>query len=281
MTLEKKVMNKHALAIGLVTAIFTTNSHAGELIIETTYTEGDTLTASSLNGNMSAVKTAVDDNNARITVNENQLELHDDDITANVTRLDMFDDDINANVTRLNTHESDISSLRSRVTGLENPGSYVISIGHSAFKDAGSPSSVATPGDCIFTGAFANYIYPELVATATNDQCFASAGVQLPDGATISRLECTFLDNSASNNMNAHLNRTNLLTGVNTSVLRTDPTTDSTSVQTKSDTTFNTAGSEVIENSIYGYNLFLNFSTTNFSSLGANARLYGCRITVE
>lgn len=295
MNVEKKMINKYVFVGGVVASIFAINVSAGDLTIANTYVEGETLTASSLNENMTAVKTAVDDNNARINDNKTQVDANKAQVTdnktqidankaqhtANKTQLDMFDGDIASNISRLNGHDSAISTLQDRVSDLENPGAYVISIGHSAFKDAGSPSSSATHGDCLFTGAFANYIYPEPVATATNDACFASAGIQLPHGTTLTRLECTFFDNSSANNMNVHLNRTHLGTGVNTSVLRTAPTVDSTSVQTQNDTTLNTAGSDVIDNSTYAYNLFLNFSTNNFSSLGINARLYGCRITVN
>jgi hypothetical protein len=236
-------------ALLLVSGIAT----AAPVTIPNTFTSDTPAVAAEVNANFTAVKTAVDDNNARIT----------------------------ANKARQDTHASDIGNLQIRTTSLENTGSRVISLGHTAFKNAGSAPTASSFGDCVGFGAFAGYLYPAPVATATNDQCFFSAGVQLPDNATISRLECTFMDNSASNSMNVHLQRTSMLTGVNTSILRTSATTDSAAIQTQNDTTFNTAGSETIDNSTYGYNLFLNFTTTNFTSLAENARLYGCRITVN
>ena len=57
----------------LAIAIVSVSAHAESLSIPNTYSNGDTLTAASLNGNMSAVKTAVDDNDSRIAALETTI----------------------------------------------------------------------------------------------------------------------------------------------------------------------------------------------------------------
>lgn len=70
MTYTKK---SSALMIGLALFINGTPALAGDVIIPTTFTSGTPAVAAQVNGNFTAVKTAVDDNNQRIAELEAQL----------------------------------------------------------------------------------------------------------------------------------------------------------------------------------------------------------------
>ena len=62
-------------------------------------------------------------------------------------------------------------------------------------------------------------------------------------------------------------------------MLDTGSTTDSALLQTISDTTLD--GSGLIDNKRYAYSLEINFSATDFSSISANAIVYGCSVHYE
>lgn len=277
MTIKKTLK----LSLLILSTTIATASVASSVTIPNTFSAGSAAVASEVNANFSALDTSVDDNDSRINTLVTDVSSNNSGINSNTGGINSNSTGINSNTSRINSNDSDIGNLQIRVTTLESTTSSVISLGHTAFKNAGSAPDFSSVGDCLLRGTTGNYLFYATVATATNDQCFASAGVQLPDGATISRLDCIFYDNSATNSMNVHLARTSLLTGLSESILRTAETFNNASIQNRGDTTFNTVGGNLINNSNYAYNLFLNFSTSNFSSLGSNARLYGCRITVN
>ncbi len=235
--------NIKAVLVSLFCALSVPTSLASELTVPTSYSNGDTLTADSLNGNFSAVETAVDDNDARISTNESSLGSH-----------------------------------ASRLDSLEQAGA--VSLGHTAFNNDNNAGSTADGYCTLYKGA-SNYAYYVSVAGATTASCDAQAAVSLPDGKTLTGLHCTLLDNTDLTSLNARLWRTNLNDGTSQNVFTTPETTDNASLVVVSDTTPETAGSEAVDNSTYAYNLFINFSSSDFTSIGSLARIYGCTISYQ
>lgn len=66
-------MRFHPIYLAILLAAFTSDASAGSLTIPKTFVSGETARASEVNDNFSAVKTEVDDNNARINQNESTM----------------------------------------------------------------------------------------------------------------------------------------------------------------------------------------------------------------
>jgi hypothetical protein len=101
---------------------------------------------------------------------------------------------------------------------------------------------------------------------------YLSAGLSLPDGATITGIEAFVYDNDATYDLTVSLLRTTLSSGFNTSVGATASTTGvSTSVQNVASGVL----SSVVDNTLYAYNVTFN----SRQLLLQNHRLYGVIIT--
>ncbi len=72
------------------------NAHAGSVDIPNTFTAGETAKASEVNDNFSAIETAVDDNDSRITTNALNISDNSTTITDHETRITRNEEDIDA-----------------------------------------------------------------------------------------------------------------------------------------------------------------------------------------
>ena len=109
------------------------------------------------------------------------------------------------------------------------------------------------------------------------NNCDAFAPITFPQGALLTRLSCTVVDNSANNGVAliGRLYRMNLETGADDIVFTTAASTDSANVQIVTDVS---AVNNLVDNNTYAYFLSTDWGTTDLSGVGANLRLYGCSV---
>jgi hypothetical protein len=98
----------------------------------------------------------------------------------------------------------------------------------------------------------------EVLKTATNGYLYAP--VNLPNGAIIKNMRLLYIDNSASYNVTAILYRTNLFTGINTSLFSVVTSGASTSRQYLVDSTTTYASDRKVYTNVLQYNIQLYFS---------------------
>ncbi|MBE9526674.1 MAG: hypothetical protein IME94_06830 [Proteobacteria bacterium] len=150
------------------------------------------------------------------------------------------------------------------------------SVSHVAFVNENT--SLANAIQCKLSRS-SGYAYYLTAGAGTVSSCDAYAPIQIPDGVTITGLNCTFYDNNGANSLNASLRRVNTTGGVQV-IASTPSTVNSTSVQTVSKSaSFSTPlPNNLVDNNTYSYNIFVSYSASDFTTLGANARMYRCEV---
>lgn len=171
---------------------------------------------------------------------------------------------------------ANFTALENAVDALETG---AISVSAHAFDDEGveiSASACRLQKNTIVTQPYA-YFTAHAGAAAG---CDAVAGIQLPHGATVTNLTCHLYDNDGTNQgIEARLRQVSYATGQAISVLNTPATMDSAAgVQAVSDAS-PTVGTEVVDNNAYAYHIAAIFGNMDFTTVGDNARIYGCVVS--
>ncbi|MEM7208789.1 MAG: hypothetical protein AAF434_13270 [Pseudomonadota bacterium] len=162
--LRAAVSGTAALVLTIATA------HAGDLTIPNTFVNGEATDATTMNSNFTAVETAVDDNDARITTNSTSIstnttaiQSNDTDIANNATGVAANATDIGTNATDIGTNATGVSTNASGIAA----NSTAIGSNDTELADhetritaleagsGGGGSEVATPVtiDCLNDGA--------------------------------------------------------------------------------------------------------------------------------
>jgi len=132
-------------------------------------------------------------------------------------------------------------------------------------------------GNCLLSKVTSNgYAYYLPVATATANTCEAVAGINLPNGVTVTQLDCLVYDNSTINNLSGYIRRIDMSAGGGpVTILNAPFSVDSTSVQMLT----GTSTGLTFDDLAYSYYLIIFYNTGNFTTLGTDGRFYGCQIT--
>lgn len=93
---------------------------ASSLSIPNTFSAGSAAVAEEVNGNFDAVKTAVDDNDRRITTNATDISINSSSVSTNTTVIGTNASAISANAGVIAGNASDISTNYSDITNLTN-----------------------------------------------------------------------------------------------------------------------------------------------------------------
>ncbi|MEK9712004.1 MAG: hypothetical protein VW258_05515 [Thalassolituus sp.] len=262
-------------AMGLLSlSLVTPFSMAGEVAGTAQYQSGDTLTAQSLNDNFSAIVSEVNDNNVRLTTLEEGATAASVVVEGYAARITALEEDTGATNLVVDDHADRINVLE-----LEQgvvPGA--VSIGHRVFT---TDNQLNDAGLCNLYRGPSNYAYFSAVGDDASADCDAGTSIQLPHGRTLTELRCTVLDNTDLVSLNAKLWRTDLTTGASSNIFTTDNTVDDTNVVVMSTADVNTSGSDLVDNTRYAYNLFINFDGKGFNTIGLKARIYGCSVSYE
>jgi len=256
-------------AMGLLSlSLVTPFSMAGEVAGTAQYQSGDTLTAQSLNDNFSAIVSEVNDNNGRLTTLEEGAEEAAVVVEGYAARISTLEDD--AEATYLVVDDNAV-----RVSALEQG---AVSVGHRVFT---TDNQLTDAGLCNLYKGPSNYAYFSAVGDDASADCDAGTSIQLPHGRTLTELRCTVMDKTDLVSLNAKLWRTDLTTGASSNIFTTDNTVDDTNVVVMATSDVNVAGSNLVDNTRYAYNLFINFDGKGFNTIGLKARIYGCSVSYE
>lgn len=163
--------------------------------------------------------------------------------------------------------------LEGAVNALENG---TVAVAGHAFDDEGQQ---VDPGTCRLQKTNTSYVYFAAHAGATGGSCDAVAGIQLPDGATLTNMNCYLYDNDGTNDgIEARLRRVDVATGTSDNVFDTSITADSTNIQVMNDAA-PAAGTSLVNNGAYTYYLATVFGSMDFTTVDNNARIYGCTVS--
>lgn len=261
--------------------LFSHQALAGEVTYgDDTYTTGDTLTASDLNAKFNEIKAQVNDNNTNVAGKQNSI--------TGTCPAGQAIREVGAD--GLVTCEVDSDTTYTAGTGLSMTGTdikirsdyYYV---HPAEFNSGFQTDESSWG---YNSATQRrfYAFPKV----GNTFLYASAGIHLPGGVTVTSVDCYFLDNNAAHgfqdmsfnlqhgvtatgNVTAARNLTSMAY-VNSSTTAADA---SLSIITTSDTTINRP---VINNGSRFYTLTVSVRTTaGYTATDASElRFYGCRI---
>ena len=227
-------------------AILVNPSIAGQIeYSDDFYASGDTLTANNLNSKFNEIKQDVNDNHTNISANTNDISTNTDDINNNANAI----------------------------TALQNPTGAVAVTAH-AFR-------TSTTGDttCQFKS---DWDSPTgYLETGDFNDCQIVAGIQIPDGATVTSLSCDVFDNTDFATMTANLIRHNTSS---TFIDRIFITSDSeaTGRQIIENQTLNVPDSDLINNSENAYRLAITFFNIGGSvSNRADLSLYSCKVSYQ
>lgn len=109
-------MKKNIIGVAAILMISSTAS-AGALTIPNTFTAGTPAVAADVNTNFSAIKTAVDDNDARINTVTASAATNASDVFTNSRSIGLNSSDINANTTNIAGNATNITALQSAKPG--------------------------------------------------------------------------------------------------------------------------------------------------------------------
>lgn len=223
------------------------------------FVAGNKLYANDLNTKFNQLKSAVNDNNAKTTLNSLIC--------------------VSGQIAKWNgsawTCQNDLTSAAG-----------FISVAPHAFT---SENTTATQiSDCVLVkNEGAAYSFFLATGTNTSSACDANAGVQLPHGATLTSMSCKVFDNAGQPtpglHMTAALRRINISAAASALVniiFTTSSSIDSASEQIIIDTS-PTIGYQVVDNSTYAYYVTMSYGTNDFSTAtgyGMSQRFYGCSI---
>ena len=247
---------------------------SSDVTIPNTFSSGTPAVAGEVNSNFTAVKTAVDDNDARITIVENNKQNRVTGtcgigssirtINSDGSVVCQTDADSGGTITELTAGGGLTGGGASGVVSLQLNDGYV-SV-HSSSLQGGNPTT------CI--GIYGPGFYWSTTSTTPN--CFAVAGLNLPHGATLSGISCRLWDSDANGLSYVRLAASSLATG-NVQVLYTTTSTVDGGGQTVSTLTISDPSMATINNELYAYYLIWN-STHNATTVGSNAAFYSCSI---
>jgi hypothetical protein len=274
---------------------------AGEVGGLTSFTAGTRAVAAEVNANFTAVKTAVDDNHARIDSHAAAI--------ANLTTAKQNRvvgscaagwsiRQINADGSVLCQQDTNAGGDITGVTaggGLAGGGTSGdvtlrlangrVSVPAAALSPQRVVDTVVVAGlptkvECHAVKQATNYYYYDTLSS--NQNCDSIAPVHLPDGATLTGLTCRLYDSDTAGSSYVELLRmtsapANLDQMIPATIYRTPATINTTGLyETVSDTTADV--SPVVSNTFYNYVLVWKSSGHNTATVGTNARFHNCSV---
>jgi hypothetical protein len=150
-----------------------------------------------------------------------------------------------------------------------------VSVQARALQSEGQNSS--QPTLCVWNTSGDNRGYFLTVAGSESASCDLTGALSLPHGRTLTEFHCTVLDDDAGNDLDPRVNRVDLETGTDVDIFNAANSVDSASVQVVSDTSISAANA-LVDNTRYAYSIEINYSTSDFTTLGTAGAVYGCSV---
>ncbi len=254
---------KGFFAINLM-MMFSVTVLAGEVVGLTTFQAGTPAKAADVNGNFSAVKTAVDDNHQRLQVVEGAVSSKQSRVNGSCA--------VGKAIAKINEDGSVVCNDFAASTG-------VIAVSAADFDINGFSNQT----DCIvMRGGTVTY-----VKGASTFNCGLHAQASLPHGATVTGIKCTINDISDKAEMTAALYRLSANTtsgsGELPAVVMTSPTTNNGIHRISSTAVEPTKAVIDNENNFYYVivNLKITSPGTSMNDIVTGLELYGCSINYQ
>jgi len=138
-------MKKITLTAGLMLLSLNTTAFAADVTIPNTFSAGSPAVAADVNANFSAVKTAVDDNNARVTTNSTNITNATNGISANTASAATNASGIASNASNISTNSSTaVINAAGVASNASNIGTQGTSIATNAANISSNTSSAST-----------------------------------------------------------------------------------------------------------------------------------------
>lgn len=235
MTRRNKMEFRSNIIIMCALALMSNLVFAGS--VSDTYTAGDTLTAAK----MESIKTAVNDNDARLSSGAASISYKSFTVEAQSQNQ----------VTAVVPNGTTVTNTQAQCVYLKSNGTsygYFLNVATATNASCDLNAGVQVPHGVTLTG-FSCTVFDN--------------------------------DTTSGSNINFNLSRVNMVSGIrNTVYSSVTSSVDSTLVQVLSDTNGpDTANANIIDNSLYTYSIDINFGSSSFAAVGNLVRLYGCRMT--
>ena len=273
---------------------------AGSVTIPNHFTSGTKAMASEVNGNFAAVKTAVDGNAGDIStnvsgiaVNRTNITTHEANITTNANGVATNVANITTLAGRVTTNETDISNKIASVTatgGLSSSllnddvtikrASGYVSVHSSAFStsdDINDQTQTCVP-------SYYNGFVFLFLKSSTKNSCKAFAPVSLPDGATITSLQCFMVKNDGQTATPSEVDLRNLNAGgMSSPMAKVEIPALHNSANVVASTEDTTIQNSTVNNNQYTYFLQYNppDNTNDAGGAGMKNRIATCKIRYE
>jgi len=226
------------------------------------YSSGDTLTAGDLNAKFNKIKTEINDNSLNIESNSNN-------ISTNTTNIGNNTNNISTNLTSINTNSDAIVELK-------NP-TGAVSVSAHAFRTETTGDSTCQWKTNLGTA------YGSLVSGNLN-ACRVVAGIQIPDGVTMTSLSCNVNDATDAAEMRAYMYQHNNSSAIANEIFAT-PLTGKTATDGRRNIVANSPSDlnyAIVDNAENAYSLGILFSSTTATiPIPSNLSLYSCTVTYE
>ena len=266
------------LTLGTVLLLAGAAAWSGDVTVPNTFTAGTPAVAAEVNANFAAVKSAVDDNNARITSNETNKQNR---VTGTCGT--------GSSIRTINTDGSVVCEVD------DNSGGTITGVTAGAGLSGGGTSGAVTltlasgavsvnptelePNEstvCQVTKTSGSFYWS---TSSTNSGCYATAGLHLPQGATLTGLSCRLYDDDPAGYSYVALGRTPLVSGGAPTLFATPFTVDSGISQTLSDNTISDPAYATVDNSLYTYFVVWMSGAHDTTTVYASARFEGCSVS--
>ncbi|HEY9051349.1 MAG TPA: hypothetical protein VIQ03_07385 [Gammaproteobacteria bacterium] len=304
-------MKTRTIFLSFTLAAMASPLQADSLTIPNTFTAGSPAVAAEVNANFDAVKSSVDDNDARITTNANNINSQSTTISTNTSNISNNATNILGNTTAITNLDT---AKQNRVEGICSPGSSIRAVNADGSviceldNDSGGDIQSVIAGGGLYGGGASGTVTLSLrsgsvsipamalipyshsscasfislgtyqyLTTSTASSCVSYAPVQLPHNATLTSMTCRLYDNDTTAGSNsATLYRLTSNNGAASEVFMTPSTYNSTASQSLTDSTSNI--STVVDNYLYNYVLYWSSGSHNATTVGSNARFNNCTI---
>jgi len=240
------------------------------------YSSGDTLTAGDLNAKFNKIKTEINDNNLNIESNSNNISTNTTNIDNNTNNISTNTTNIGNNTNNISTNLTSINTNSDAIVELKNP-TGAVSVSAHAFR-------TETTGDstCQWKTNL-GIAYGSLVSGNLN-ACRVVAGIQIPDGVTMTSLSCNVNDATDAAEMRAYMYQHNNSSAIANEIFAT-PLTGKPATDGRRNIVANSPGDlnfAIVDNAENAYSLGILFSSTPATiPIPANLSLYSCTVTYE
>ncbi len=192
----KKYLNKNTLLSILLIGLSTGLANAAPVTIPNSFNAGTPAVAAEVNGNFDAVKTAVDDNDNRVTTNTTSIETTTLNIASLTATLNALQDRVTALEADAVTLQADNAALKERVVTLETDNASLENLISNVVPYMTGGTDAQDQPTIFFSGV--NVHVNNGMSSTTSVNATGNVIIGYDEGLTASHDFCTVVDNIQS-----------------------------------------------------------------------------------